>query len=318
MINIDTRLLNQLTPDELFLLCHIVNFMNENRMCFPSNKRLSTESKFSESKILRVKNELVLKKIISVQNRFRPDGSQTSNLYKIESEYIGVFITGKKMSDLNTPIFTDEGGGVFTDEGGTPSVMNTHEVLDNISINKNEVLDDEKQSFSTNEQNKFSENKLNPFTIVANVKSLKEKEKISAKKEKESQAEPKAVNKTYHAFTIYCQTFEAISGAAYPTDQNGHYIMTKKDAGSMVYLMRFIDQIDRSGNWEEALKIFINAAWNLKDKWLQANFTPAILYSQSSKIFTAYQTSSPAAKEKAYNDEVDRLLAERMKKYQTQ
>jgi len=318
MINIDTRLLNQLTPDELFLLCHIVNFMNENRMCFPSNKRLSTESKFSESKILRVKNELVLKKIISVQNRFRPDGSQTSNLYKIESEYIGVFITGKKMSDLNTPIFTDEGGGVFTDEGGTPSVMNTHEVLTNRSINKNEVLVDEKQSFSTNEENKFSENKLNPFTIVANVQSLKEKEKSSAKKEKESQAETKAINKTYHAFTIYCQTFEAISGAAYPTDQNGHYIMTKKDAGSMVYLMRFIDQIDRSGNWEEALKIFINAAWNLKDKWLQANFTPAILYSQSSKIFTAYQTSSPAAKEKAYNDEVDRLLAERMKKYQTQ
>lgn len=180
------------------------------------------------------------------------------------------------------------------------------------------VTIDEKHSFSTNEENKFSENKLNPFTIVANVKSLKEKEKISAKKEKESQAEPKAVNKTYHAFTIYCQTFEAISGAAYPTDQNGHYIMTKKDAGSMVYLMRFIDQIDRSGNWEEALRIFINAAWNLKDKWLQANFTPAILYSQSSKIFTAYQTSSPAAKEKAYNDEVDRLLAERMKKYQTQ
>ncbi|NBW20578.1 MAG: hypothetical protein EBR82_72685, partial [Caulobacteraceae bacterium] len=80
----------------------------------------------------------------------------------------------------------------------------------------------------------------------------------------------------------------------------------------------FIDQIDRSGNWEEALKIFINAAWNLKDKWLQANFTPAILYSQSSKIFTAYQTSSPAAKKKAYDDEVDRLLAEAMKKYQTQ
>jgi len=185
----------------------------------------------------------------------------------------------------------------------------------NIDLNKE---DNEKQSFSTNEENKFSENKLNPFTIVSNVQSIKEKEKSCAKKEKENQAEPKAVNKTYHAFTIYCQTFEAISGAAYPTDQNGHYIMTKKDAGSMVYLMRFIDQIDRSGNWEEALRIFINAAWNLKDKWLQANFTPAILYSQSSKIFTAYQTSSPAAKEKAYNDEVDRLLAERMKKYQTQ
>ncbi len=61
MINIDTRLLNQVTPDQLYLLCQIVNFMNENKMCFPSNKKLIMHSKFSESKILRVKNEFILK-----------------------------------------------------------------------------------------------------------------------------------------------------------------------------------------------------------------------------------------------------------------
>jgi hypothetical protein len=138
--------------------------------------------------------------------------------------------------------------------------------------------------------------------------------KESCAKEKEK-AERKP-NPTYEAFTVFCQTFEELSGAAYPTDKNGHYIMSGKDAGGMVYLMRFIEQVDRSGNTTDALKVFLNAAWKLNDKWIKANFTPSILHSQSSKIFTAYQTTSPAAKDKAYNDRLQELLAERMAKYQ--
>jgi hypothetical protein len=317
MINIDTRLLPQVTPDQLFLLCHIVNFMNENRMCFPSNKKLIEQSGFSDSKILRIKNELVTRKIISVKQRFRPDGSQTSNLYKIETEFIGVFVTGKNMSILDTTPFTDEEGGVFTTEGGTPSRIKPLEVLPNLSINKNKVLDFENE-FSTFEKITIDEkqsSKVNPFTIV----SIVEKEKNTRKKEKDADPKPeRKPNPTYEAFTVFCQTFEQLSGAAYPTDQKGNYIMSPKDAGGMVYLLRWIEKVDRSGNVNEALKVFLNAAWGLNDKWIKANFTPSILYSQSAKIYTAYQTSSPAAKEKAYNDEVDRLLAEAMKKYQTQ
>jgi hypothetical protein len=125
-------------------------------------------------------------------------------------------------------------------------------------------------------------------------------------------------NPTYEAFIVFCQTFEQLSGAAYPTDQKGHYIMSPKDAGGMVYLLRWIEKVDRNNDTNEALKVFLQAAWSLNDKWLKANFTPAILYGQAGKIYTAYQTSSPAAKKKAYDDEVDRLLAEAMKKYQTQ
>ncbi len=55
MINIDTRLLPQITPDQLYLLCHIVNFMNENRMCFPSNKKLSYQF-FSFTGVKMLKN----------------------------------------------------------------------------------------------------------------------------------------------------------------------------------------------------------------------------------------------------------------------
>lgn len=150
--------------------------------------------------------------------------------------------------------------------------------------------------------------KVNPFTLIANL----EKEKTSGKKEKaERQPSP-----TYAAFCVFCQTFEALSGAAYPTDQNGHYIMMPKDAGQMKFLMQYIDKIDRQGDSIEALKVFIQAAWNLNDKWLKANFTVTNLYSQASKIFTSYQTTSPAAKDKAYNDRIQELLAERMAKFQ--
>jgi len=322
MINIDTRLLPQITPDQLYLLCHIVNFMNENRMCFPSNKKLIDQSGFSESKALRVKNELVTRKIISVKQRFRPDGSQTSNIYKIESEYIGVFVSGKNMSNLDPTPFIDEDGGVFTSEGGTPSILKPHEVLTKLSIKKNEVLNIENPSeFSSFEKITIEENdldtssKVNPFTIVSIVE--KEKEKTAGKKEKEkepSRAERKP-NETFEAFTLFCQTFEQLSGAAYPTDKNGHYIMNGKEAGNMVYLMRWIKQVDRADDWREALRVFLNAAWDLNDKWLRTNFSPGILYGQAAKIFTAYQTSSPAAKDKAYNDRFEELLAERMAKY---
>jgi len=92
--------------------------------------------------------------------------------------------------------------------------------------------------------------------------------------------------------------------------------MSGKDAGGMVYLMRFIEQVDRLGNTTDALKVFLNAAWKLNDKWIKANFTPSILHSQSSKIFTAYQTTSPEAVEKKRYDRIQELLAERMAKYQ--
>ena len=172
---------------------------------------------------------------------------------------------------------------------------------------------------STKVETNLQSPKVNPFTVVAKLQSEKERKIVATQKERKADAEPKAERQpspTYAAFTVFCQTFEALSGAAYPTDQNGHYIMMPKDAGQMKNLMQYIDKIDKQGNSIEALKVFIQAAWSLNDKWLKANFTVGNLYGQASKIFTAYQTTSPAAKDKAYNDRVQELLAERMAKFQ--
>jgi hypothetical protein len=189
-----------------------------------------------------------------------------------------------------------------------------------ININLDKEFENEFSTFEKITIEDSQSSKVNPFTLVSLVE--KEKSKSCGKKEKEkADAEPKAERKpnpTYEAFTVFCQTFEQLSGAAYPTDQKGHYIMSPKDAGGMVYLLRWLEEVDRNNDTNEALKVFLQAAWSLPDKWLKANFTPPILYGQANKIYTAYQTSSPAAKKKAYDDEVDRLLAEAMKKYQTQ
>jgi DNA-binding MarR family transcriptional regulator len=154
--------------------------------------------------------------------------------------------------------------------------------------------------------------KINPFQLISELQKEETKESC-AKENKE-----RKLNPTYEAFTIFCQTFERLSGANYPKDKNGNYLMSKKDAGGMVYLMRNVEQVDRNGNSIEALKVFVTAAWNLNDKWIRANFTPNTLYGQFSKIFTGYQTSSPEMIEKKKNDRIAELLAEKMKQYENQ
>jgi len=206
---------------------------------------------------------------------------------------------------------------VKTRNGKNPSRENSSLINTNlekrktiINTNLEKDIENEFSHFEKVVINDLQSPKVNPFTLIANV----EKEKETAGKEKEKGK--RKPNPTYEAFTVFCQTFEELSGAAYPTDKNGHYIMSGKDAGGMVYLMRFIEQVDRSGNTIDALKVFLNAAWKLNDKWIKANFTPSILHSQSSKIFTAYQTTSPEAVEKKRYDRIQELLAERMAKYQ--
>jgi hypothetical protein len=156
--------------------------------------------------------------------------------------------------------------------------------------------------------------KVNPFQLISELQKEETKEKVCDQKENKE----KKPNPTYEAFTIFCETFERLSGANYPKDKNGYYLMNPKDAGGMVYLMKNIEKVDRTDNSIEALKVFVTAAWNLNDKWIRANFTPNTLYGQFSKIFTGYQTSSPEMIEKKKNDRIAELLAEKMKQYENQ
>jgi hypothetical protein len=197
-----------------------------------------------------------------------------------------------------------------------PSLKNNNFKEEQIikNINLEEDVFENPSEFSTFQKITIDDSqssKINPFTVISKLQGEKEEKKNSAKRKEESELKPeRKPNPTYEAFAVFCQTFEQLSGAAYPTDQKGHYIMNGKDAGGMKNLLQWIEKVDRNNDTNEALKVFLQAAWSLPDKWLKANFTPTILYGQANKVYTAYQTSSPAAKKKAYDDEADRLLAE--------
>ena len=292
---------NDLSIIEKVLLVEIDSLDNSDRGCFASNEYLAKFVQLSEGRVANIISDLKKRKfIIQVffdgRNRgLRINKSESSFNENVKAEYTK---TGKQTTRKREH---------------TNTMNNTLNNTDYIIENPSEFSHFEKVTIEEN--NLDTSSKVNPFTIVSLVE--KEKEKSTRKKEKEkepSRAERKP-NETFEAFTLFCQTFEQLSGAAYPTDKNGHYIMNGKEAGNMVYLMRWIKQVDRGDDWREALRVFLNAAWDLNDKWLRANFSPGILYGQAAKIFTAYQTSSPAAKDKAYNDRFEELLAERMAKY---
>jgi len=299
MINIDTRLLNQVTPDQLYLLCQIVNFMNENKMCFPSNKKLIMHSKFSESKILRVKNELVAKKIISVKQRFRADGSQTSNLYRIESEFIGVFVTGKNMSNMDT--------SPFTHEGGTPSREKGLEVLASRRVNNKEVLEGCEFKNPLPSSDAYI---VNPFlrqSIHDALNTDSDPKENFASKEKVADRLP---SETYLCFSAFASTYERLAGVTYPSDK-GNYIMTAKDGANCKKLITWLKKVSASEQApEEMVQMFTTAAWQISDKWLKANFTISNIYSQANNIYTKFLYASPLAKEKKRQEEIDKLVNE--------
>jgi hypothetical protein len=202
-----------------------------------------------------------------------------------------------------------------------PSLKNNNLKEEKIIKNNNlKEYPENSKEFSPNEKNEIEikekkNGKVNPFQLISELQKEEKEKTFAPQKEKETERKP---NPTYEAFTIFCETFERLSGANYPKDKNGNYLMSKKDAGGMVYLMRNVEQVDRNGNSIEALKVFVTAAWNLNDKWIRANFTPNTLYGQFSKIFTGYQTSSPEMIEKKKNDRIAELLAEKMKQYENQ
>ena len=275
---------------EKVLLVEIDSLDNSDRGCFASNEYLAKFVQLSEGRVANIISDLKKRKFL-IQVFF--DGRNR-----------GLRIS-KSESSFNENVKAES-----TKTGKLPTRKREHNNTMNNTDNNTIISSKNSIEFCQNEEIEiidFPKQKLNPFQAVSDVE--KERKIVATQKEKKP-------NPNYEAFTVFCQTFEQLSGANYPTDQNGNYIMMPKDAGNMVYLMRFIDKIDRNGNSHEALKIFMQAAWSLNDKWLKANFTIANLYSQASKIFTAYQTSSPAAKDKAFNDKLAELLAERMAKFE--
>jgi hypothetical protein len=287
---------------EKVLLVEIDSLDNSERGCFASNEYLASFVQLSEGRVANIISDLKKRKFI-IQVFF--DGRNR-----------GLRIS-KSESSFNENVKPD-----LTKTGKQTTRKREHNNTVNKTTNNTDyILSENSKEFSPIEINgieiKEKKNgKVNPFQLISELQNI-EKEKNCPKKEKAEPTERKP-NPTYEAFTIFCETFERLSGANYPKDKKGNYIMSPKEAGGMVYLLRWLEKVDTYGNTIEALKVFVRAAWNLNDKWIRANFTPNTLYGQFSKIFTGYQTSSPEMIEKKKNDRIAELLAEKMKQYENQ
>jgi hypothetical protein len=293
----------ELSIIEKVLLVEIDSLDNSERGCFASNEYLASFVQLSEGRVANIISDLKKRKFI-IQVFF--DGRNR-----------GLRIS-KSESSFNENVKPD-----LTKTGKQTTRKREHNNTVNKTTNNTDyILSENSKEFSPIEINgiEIKENrngKVNPFQLISELQKLEEK-KSGAKRKEATEPTERKPNPTYEAFTVFCETFERLSGANYPKDKNSNYLMSKKDAGGMVYLMRNVEQVDRNGNSIEALKVFVTAAWNLNDKWIRANFTPNTLYGQFSKIFTGYQTSSPEMIEKKKNDRIAELLAEKMKQYENQ
>ena len=111
MINLDDRLLDRLDDRQMWLLLHIVKRINRDGVCWPSMGQILKDTKWKDERtVKRVRDELVEMKIIKVSTRMKQTGGQTSNLFSLETDQIGVFVTAKRLQEMQGPGVHEMGG----------------------------------------------------------------------------------------------------------------------------------------------------------------------------------------------------------------
>jgi hypothetical protein len=149
MINIDSRLLSALDANEMYLLLNLTNRINGDRFCFPGNKTLCGELKWSREKLQQVKKRLTEKGVIEIERRFKDNSpGQTSNIYRIITPQVGNYTPGGKngMGEVGKlaggvpEIIPGGGGNIGTPGVGKPgNEVLTNEVLTTEELNTEEL-----------------------------------------------------------------------------------------------------------------------------------------------------------------------------------
>jgi hypothetical protein len=165
MINLDSRLLNDLDANELYLLCRITNRIGSNKESWPSNSTLCGECGWHIEKLLGVKKSLETKGIIKVVRKIG-----RSNRYSLNTNLIGNYVNGKSALVGNTDVTTTENPESTSTEIPIPTTMENPEVplrkIHQVSINQEEldneeltskVLNREKQAVSFRKATIFQE-----------------------------------------------------------------------------------------------------------------------------------------------------------------
>lgn len=154
MINVDDRILGEADADELFLMLHIAKHMNKDNFAWPSNATLCESTKWEIKKLQRVKARCTDKGFIEIVKRFRESGGgMAANGYRVKTDCLTVFVNlsgkGDRIPQNGIGGIPQKGVGPLPQNGigaGTPKRGRDR------SINKNEVLTNERESESAHTQ----------------------------------------------------------------------------------------------------------------------------------------------------------------------
>lgn len=119
MINIDDRLLDQLTEKQYWLLSHIVKRINKDGVCWPSLETIQRDTKWKDWRTVnKVRDELVQMGIIIVKPRMNKQGGRASNMFILNTDMIGVFVTAPRLQAMSgAPLHEMQGGPLHEMQG---------------------------------------------------------------------------------------------------------------------------------------------------------------------------------------------------------
>jgi hypothetical protein len=295
MINIDSRALEALNPNEMWLMLHIVKRINTDRTAFPSKKTLLKDTGWKSEKTVNAAiSGLIEKGMLQSIPRQREDGSQTSNLYRITTNLFGVYKPANELQDMvkNAPggVQKMQGGGGKKDTPGGVQKMYPHEVLDNSKVLVNEVLE---SSFS-NEKG-FRENSTERIGDVAaefeqfgEPSPLKAQKKETPPKLREAPPAAKEPTETYLMYEAWARFVEAKGIAVAKNATGTSYQFAPKDGSAIKKWREWCAGLPNATGSLDDWQVFLQAAWEHGGKWYQSNFTPCILNSKRQELMAAF------------------------------
>ena len=298
MINIDSRALEALNPNEMWLMLHIVKRINADRTAFPSKKTLLKDTGWKSEKTVNAAiSGLIEKGMLQSIPRQREDGSQTSNLYRITTNLFGVYKPANELQDMvkNAPggVQKMQGGGGKKDTPWGMQKIHPHEVLVN-EVLVNEVLE---SSFS-NEKGFREIERENIGDVAAEFEQFGEPAPVKAQNKKSppklrgtppAAKEPKvrAINETYQFFEVWARLAES-KGIAVAKNETGSYKPDDKNLAHIKQWRAWCAGLPNATGSLDDWHVFLQAAWEHGGKWYQSNFTPCILNSKRQELMAAF------------------------------
>jgi len=177
MINLDDRIFEQIKDEsQMWLLLHIAKRINKDMSCFPTNYTLSKDCGWGMNKTQKIKRQLKKLGLIDVLKR-TVKGKQRANIYKVTTDYIGVFVSLKKIHEAALNKGNLNKGNLNKGNLNKGNLNKGNLNKGNISINNKEVLTTLK--VLTNKEE--SVNKLPPQAQPKELKAEKVKVQISTK-----------------------------------------------------------------------------------------------------------------------------------------